>query len=201
MLSMRAALLLALAFAASAAGRELLQAAASSPAAQLHPATSGASTQTGDASTGDVTLQPQATQRRTLAEVNAAAPTYTDPSSQVSIRPVASSQVVGQDTVTATNPQLAAKPQVAAAKPTSQRRGVVDPQDVAGADPLAQGVGVSGTYLSFQVGARVATPLFGTGFNFCIGAPLLPACASKLGATALQIAEPDQDGMPACAPP
>ena len=170
--SLRAALLLALVFAVSAAGRELQQAAASSPAAAVHPAGTGASTQAEDASTGGVALQPQATQRRTLAEVNAAAPTYTDPSSQVSIRPVASSQVVGQDTVTASNPDLAAKPQqVAAAKPTAQRRGVVNPQDVTGADPLTQGVGVSGTYISFQVGARVATPLFGTGFNFCVGAP------------------------------
>ena len=181
---MRAALLLALVFAVSAAGRELQQAAASSPAALLHPASTAASTQsaTAAANTGAVALQPQATQRRTLEEVNANAPTYTDPSSQVSIRPVASSQVVGQDTVTATNPALAGKPQVAAAKPKSQHIGVVNPQDVAvSADPLTSGVGVSGTYISFQTGARVATPLFGTGFNFCIGTPPAACLYIQLG--------------------
>lgn len=32
---------------------------------------------------------------------------------------------------------------------------------------------ITGDYISAVVGVRIATPFFGTGFNFCIGAQLL----------------------------
>ena len=33
---------------------------------------------------------------------------------------------------------------------------------------------ISGNYISTVVGVRIATPLFGTGFNFCVGVPSTP---------------------------
>ncbi|CAL8462830.1 g2364 [Coccomyxa elongata] len=125
------------------------------------------------------TIQPQSSERHTLDQVNANAPTITDPSTRVSVRPVASSQVVGQSaaapagaaTGSSTSAQTAAGTGAGAslsAQPeASTKVGVVNPYDVVGANPLDREV-IKGDFISQVVGVRIATPFFGTGFNFCI---------------------------------
>lgn len=128
------------------------------------------------------TIQPQSSERHTLDQVNAAAPTITDPSTHVSVRPVASSQVVGQNAAApagaATYSSATAQPAastgagstVSAQPAASKQIGVVNPYDVVGANPLDREV-ITGDFISQIVGVRIATPFFGTGFNFCIGEP------------------------------
>ena len=133
--------------------------------------------------TGAVTataIQPQSSERHTLDQVNANAPTITDPSTHVSVRPVASSQVVGQNAAapagatagsSASSQQVAstgADSTVSAQPAASTQIGVVNPYDVVGANPLDREV-ITGDFISQIVGVRIATPFFGTGFNFCIG--------------------------------
>ena len=112
------------------------------------------------------TIQPQSTERRTLDDVNAAAPTITDPATQTSVKPVASSRVVGDS---AASPAGASPGSTVSAQPASSTQvGVVNPYDVVGANPLDREV-ITGDFISQLVGVRIATPFFGTGFNFCIG--------------------------------
>ena len=45
---------------------------------------------------------------------------------------------------------------------------------------------ISGNYISTVVGVRIATPLFGTGFNFCVGVPSTPVekpCYTGIGSS------------------
>ena len=112
------------------------------------------------------TIQPQSSDRRTLDQVNADAPTITDPATKTSVRPVASSQVVGDS---AASPAGATSSSTVSAQPASSTQvGVVNPYDVAGANPLDREI-ITGDFISQIVGVRIATPFFGTGFNFCIG--------------------------------
>jgi hypothetical protein len=115
------------------------------------------------------TIQPQSSDRRTLDQVNADAPTITDPATKTSVRPVASSQVVGDS---AASPAGATSSSTVSAQPASSTQvGVVNPYDVVGANPLDREV-ITGDFISQIVGVRIATPFFGTGFNFCIGEAL-----------------------------
>ncbi|KAK9821329.1 hypothetical protein WJX81_005860 [Elliptochloris bilobata] len=109
-------------------------------------------------------IAPNRTQRRTLAEVNANPPTYTDPSSGLSVRPVAASSL----TSAVPSPAIAGGASVAAANTDT----LAASQDgaVASADPYSgvDGLKNPGSYVSSVLGVRVSTPLFGTGFNACI---------------------------------
>lgn len=131
--------------------------------------------------TGAVTataIQPQSSERHTLDQVNANAPTITDPSTHVSVRPVASSQVVGQSAAApagaaagssaSAQSSTGADSTVSAQPAASTQVGVVNPYDVVGANPLDREI-ITGDFISQVVGVRIATPFFGTGFNFCIG--------------------------------
>ncbi|BDA49049.1 hypothetical protein COCOBI_13-1590 [Coccomyxa sp. Obi] len=121
------------------------------------------------------TIQPQSSERHTLDQVNADAPTITDPSTHVSVRPVASSQVVGQSAAAPAGAAAGSQPTagtgagstVSAQPAASTQVGVVNPYDVVGANPLDREV-ITGDFISQVVGVRIATPFFGTGFNFCI---------------------------------
>ena len=191
-----------------AAGRQLQQDAGPVPRVRLaeEPASDSGATQPSSTagkqsleqhnSNADLTstpIQPSGTSKRTLDQVNADAPTITDPGTGVSVRPVAASQLGG---VQATPSQMAA---AAAAGPaqqgvqstqstaadtaantetaTAQQQqhiGVVEPQNVAGATSLDNEAS-TGDYFSVLQGVRLATPLFGTGYNFCVGETRLPA--------------------------
>lgn len=174
------AVLVVLLTAACASGRELQQAAGDAQPTVLAAKKNSNIPQQGstninaqraisNTNTGAVTattIQPQSSERRTLDQVNADAPTITDPTTHTSVRPVASSQVVGQD---ASAPAAGAADSTVSAQPASSKQiGVVNPYDVVGASPLDREV-ITGDFISQIVGVRIATPFFGTGFNFCIG--------------------------------
>ena len=180
------AAVLAILLAACAMGRELQQAAAPVEPISLARAASSDQASTdlnrqkliSSSNTGSVTattLQPQSSQKRTLDQVNSDAPTITDPSTKVSVRPTASSQLLSSQAQTApsldTAQNTAQNAQTATAQAQSggqQQVGVVNPYDVQGASPLDNNL-ITGDYVSQQQGIRIATPLFGTGYNFCIG--------------------------------
>lgn len=160
-----------------AAGRELQQAAGNVQPTSLaavqnsNAATNNLNTQRAisNSNTGTVTataIQPTGMQKRTLDQVNADAPVYTDPTTNVAIRPVARQAVTDGSTAGA-SPSSTVN-----AKPASATVGVVNPYDVKGASPLDKEI-VSGDFISQIVGVRIATPFFGTGFNFCVGTQLL----------------------------
>ena len=56
---------------------------------------------------------------------------------------------------------------------------------VQGASGLDQEV-ITGDYISSIVGVRISTPIFGTGFNFCIGEP--PCTAGCRHETCMHVA-------------
>ena len=131
-----------------------------------------------DAGVNTVPIQPQSTVKRTLQEVNADAPTLTDPNTRASVRPVATSLLQQKRSgSTASNTQTATAQQQSRGGSGQQRIGVDQPQDVAGYKPL-DSESATGDFFSAQVGARVSTQLFGTGFNFCIGRSNSHPCAS-----------------------
>ena len=187
---MKSTLLLSVAFIITAGGRELQQAAG--PVQELslasRPNSNAASrvsqhslysrnSNTGAATTQEV-IQPTNTDKRTLEQVNADAPTFTDPSSQATVKPVATSLLAQEQGQDASAPNTAQNTVTATAQPDSgsQKVGVVNPYDVIGAQPLDQNI-ASGDYISQQVGVRVATPFFGTGLYFCVGEHALhPPC-------------------------
>ena len=203
---MKSTLLLSVALIAAVAGRELQQepgavqelSLASRPnrnsASRVNQQSLGSSSSSGssntDPSVTETTIQPTNTDKRTLAQANADAPTYTDPSSQATVKPVATSllaQEQGQEqdaSAPSTAQSTAQNTVTATAQPTSstQQVGVVNPYDVQGAQPLDQDL-ATGDFISQSVGVRIATPFFGTGFNFCIGAHALlqPCHASWTG--------------------
>ena len=185
---MKFALLLNVALLVSAAGRQLRQDAGAVHALSLASrpnsnaasrvdqqrldsrSSSRSSSSNPDASMTDQAIQPTNTDKRTLDQVNADAPTFTDPSTQATVRPVATSLLAQEQGQDASAPSTAQDTVTATAQPDSgtQKVGVVNPYDVIGAQPLDQNL-VSGDYISQQVGVRIATPFFGTGFNFCVG--------------------------------
>jgi hypothetical protein len=175
MARMRAAACLAVLLVSCISARNLQQAVENAQATSLaaqnsHAATNDVNIQRAitNTNTGAVTataIQPHGTDRRTLEQVNADAPTLTDPSSGVSVRPVASSQLMAPD---ASSPTASTAANTVSAQSDAAHVGVVNPMDVNGASPLDAEV-VTGDYLSGLLGVRVATPFFGTGFNFCIG--------------------------------
>ncbi|BDA41090.1 hypothetical protein COCOBI_01-7450 [Coccomyxa sp. Obi] len=113
----------------------------------------------------EVKIHPTDMAARTVSQVNADAPTYTTP------------QGLG------VKPQLATGSQRALAAPSGAATGSTRAVDAAktrtttaagqplnavqGASAL-DGEVITGDYISAVVGVRIATPFFGTGFNFCI---------------------------------
>ncbi|CAL5229043.1 g12292 [Coccomyxa viridis] len=124
-------------------------------------------------------ISPKGTSKKTLQQVNADAPTITDSSTGVSVKPVASSQVVsdGTDASQASSPSSiggAANTVTASATPAGQQQtiGTSDPKaaeqaTVTSTSGLDQDQ-ITGDTISQIVGVRIATPFFGTGFNFCV---------------------------------
>jgi hypothetical protein len=203
---------------ASLAAKPASQLATSQAANSLSQPQQGASAK--NAAVRSTPLRPHSTSRKTINQVNADAPTITDPGTGVSVRPVASSQLgsVGSDTAAAAaaGPAAAAPEQgVAGAQSTAataqtaaaqntvtataqqqpQSRGVVQPQDVQGASPLDQDL-PTGDYFSFLQGVRLALPIFGTGYNFCVGARApavhMPACRAAACRAGLCCCDPSR---------
>ena len=208
MVGRKAELFLVLFVVGCATGRQLQQSAGPLPRVRLaeEPASDSGAAQPGsstdqqsleqNSNNGGLTsvpIQPTGKSKRTISQVNADAPTITDPSTGVSVRPLASSQLGSVQTTPSqegaaapagpaqqgvqSTQSSAANTAANTETATAQRPrhiGVDQPQDVAGANPL-DSEAVTGDYFSALQGVRLATPLFGTGYNLCIGeTELLP---------------------------